>query len=164
MSGAGAGRKMSLLFICTGNCCRSQMAEAIARQVAGDRFEVFSCGSDPAGFVHPLSLGALETMGIDTSGLESKSWDVFLNRNIDIAITVCDSANQTCPVFPGGGFKAHWPLPDPSFMDGTYEEREEFALRIAERIKLKVQRLAALDFKGTKRKNLQHELDLLADL
>ncbi len=156
--------RRTLLFICTGNCCRSQMAEAIARQVASDDFDVFSCGADPAGFVHPVALRALELMGISAVGLESKGWEQFLHRNIDIAITVCDSAHSVCPSFPGGGYKAHWPLVDPSFLPGSDDERIAYACRLAERLKLKIERLAAIDLDNLGREAIEQELDALADL
>ncbi|MCA9252344.1 MAG: arsenate reductase ArsC [Phycisphaerales bacterium] len=156
--------KPKVLFVCTGNCCRSQMAEAIGRSVAGDKFEFLSCGSNPAGFVHPLSLMTLESMGIPTDDLESKSWDQFLEQDIAIAITVCDSAAQTCPVFPGGGVKVHWPLPDPSQFPGDDEEQLEFCKRIAGRIQLKIQRMAAIDRTGLSREQLAAQLSQLQDL
>lgn len=140
------------------------MAEAIGRSVAGDKFEFLSCGSNPAGFVHPLSLMTLESMGIPTDDLESKSWDQFLEQDIAIAITVCDSAAQTCPVFPGGGVKVHWPLPDPSQFPGDDEEQLEFCKRIAGRIQLKIQRMAAIDRTGLSREQLAAQLSQLQDL
>lgn len=140
------------------------MAEAIGRSVAGDKFEFLSCGSNPAGFVHPLSLMTLESMGISTDGLESKSWDQFLEQDIAIAITVCDSAAQTCPVFPGGGVKVHWPLPDPSQYPGDDEEQLEFCKRIAGRIQLKIQRMAAIDRADLSREQLAAQLSQLQDL
>lgn len=156
--------KPKVLFVCTGNCCRSQMAEAIGRSVAGDQFEFLSCGSHPAGFVHPLSLMTLESMGIPTEDLESKSWDAFLDQDIAIAITVCDSAAQTCPVFPGGGIKVHWPLEDPSQYPGDEEEQLDFCKRIAARIKLKIERMGKVHSRGLIPTELKAELTLLADL
>ncbi len=140
------------------------MAEAIGRSVAGDKFEFLSCGSNPAGFVHPLSLMTLESMGISTDGLESKNWDQFLEQDIAIAITVCDSAAQTCPVFPGGGVKVHWPLPDPSQYPGDDEEQLEFCKRIASRIQLKIQRMAAIDRAELTNEQLAERLTQLQDL
>ncbi len=140
------------------------MAEAIGRSVAGDQFEFLSCGSHPAGFVHPLSLMTLESMGIPTDDLESKSWDQFLEQDIAIAITVCDSAAQTCPVFPGGGVKVNWPLPDPSQFPGDEEEQLEFCKRIAGRIKLKIERMMAIDRASLSNEALAAQLDELTDL
>ena len=140
------------------------MAEAIGRSVAGDQFEFLSCGSSPAGFVHPLSLDTLESMGIPTDDLESKSWDEFLEQDIAIAITVCDAAAQTCPNFPGGGVKVHWPLPDPSQFPGDEEEQLDFCKRIANRIKLKIERMTTIYEDKNVAENLQEELGKLADL
>ena len=157
-------RKHVLLFVCTGNCCRSQMAEAIARHVAGRQFDVHSCGAAPAGFVHPLALAALDALGVSAEGLESKSWDVYLDKPIDIAISVCEDAAAICPVFPGDGVKVAWPMPDPSFTPGTDEERLEFAIRVASRLKLKIERLAALDLHSIGPDELRKELDHLSDI
>ncbi|GJM25725.1 MAG: low molecular weight phosphatase [Phycisphaerae bacterium] len=140
------------------------MAEAIGRSVAGDQFEFLSCGSNPAGFVHPLSLDTLKSMDIPTGDLESKSWDKFLEQDIAIAITVCDSAAQTCPVFPGGGVKVHWPLPDPSQYPGDEEEQLEFCKRIAARIQLKIERMAAIDRASLSTEELTTQLAQLRDL
>ena len=156
--------KRTVLFVCTGNCCRSQMAEAICRHVAGDRFDVYSCGAAPAGFVHPLAMATLEAMNVSTEGLESKSWDEFLERDIDVTIAVCEAAGVVCPVFPGGGVKVDWPLPDPSFLPGTEEERFEYCLRVAGRLKLKIERMAALDLGALTSDQLKYELELLQDL
>lgn len=158
------GRKRRILFVCTGNACRSQMAEAICRHVAGDRFEALSCGSNPAGFVHPLALATLETMRISTEGLESKSWSLFANQPIDVAITVCAEADLTCPVFPGGGVKVSWPMPDPSFLPAPDEERREFALRVAERLRLKLMHMAHLHFDHLGPDQLREALEQLRDL
>jgi arsenate reductase len=157
-------RKPRILFVCTGNACRSQMAEAICRHVAGNRFEALSCGSNPAGYVHPLALDTLERMGIDSSGLESKGWDRFLTEPIDAAITVCAEADLSCPVFPGGGVKVSWPMPDPSFLPAPDAERREFALRVAERLRLKVMHMANLDFDRLSNRELQEALEQLRDL
>ncbi|MCB9850680.1 MAG: arsenate reductase ArsC [Phycisphaerales bacterium] len=156
--------KRTVLFVCTGNACRSQMAEAICRHVAGGKFDVHSCGSHPAGYIHPLALATMAAMGISTEGQESKSWEPFLNRDIDVVVTVCDAADAVCPAFPGGGVKVHWPMPDPSFLPGTDDERHEFCYRVAERLRLKIERMAALDFDALSRDELKAQLDLLTDL
>ena len=93
--------KTKTLILCTGNSCRSHMAEGILRHVAGDLFEVFSAGSKPAGYVHPLAIEVLNEIGIDISGHRSKHLDEFLNAGIETVITVCDHANESCPIFPG---------------------------------------------------------------
>lgn len=105
--------KPKVLILCTGNSCRSHMAEGILRHVAGDLFEVHSAGSKPAGYVHPLAVEALREIGIDISGHESKHLDRFLDAGVQVVITVCDNANESCPVFPGKVSRHHWGFEDP---------------------------------------------------
>lgn len=105
--------KRKILVLCTGNSCRSHMAEGILRNAAGDLFEVFSAGSNPAGYVHPKAIEVLEEIGIDISGHTSKHLDPFLEAGIDTVITVCDDANEACPVFPGKVNRYHWGFEDP---------------------------------------------------
>ena len=156
--------KRTVLFLCTGNCCRSPLAEAILRHVAGDRFEVLSAGSAPTGFIHPLTLATLAAMGISADGLESKSWREYTGRHVDLVITVCDQAAQeTCPVYPGSGLKVHWPLPDPSFYPGDAGDKLRLCRLIAERLMFKAERLSRLDFESGPGR-LQPDLDALADL
>lgn len=102
-----------VLILCTGNSCRSHMAEGILRHAAGDLFEVFSAGSKPAGYVHPLAIEALREIGIDISGHHSKHLDQFLGAGIDVVITVCDHAKDACPIFPGQVRRHHWGFEDP---------------------------------------------------
>jgi arsenate reductase len=118
---AGAER-IRVLFVCTGNSARSIMAEALLRQHGGDRFEVFSAGTDPRG-VNPLTLHVLREAGIDPSGARSKSVDEFIGQPFDYVITVCDQARQSCPVFPGAHESTHWGYEDPAEATGTEEER-----------------------------------------
>jgi arsenate reductase len=122
-------RKHHVLFLCTGNCCRSQMAEAILAHLDADRFVAHSAGSDPAGFVHWLAEDALERLGIPLhKNAWSKSWDEFEHQPMDLVITVCDAAAGVCPAWLKSGRVVHWPLPDPSFVEGTDEDRLEAAL------------------------------------
>ncbi len=129
-------RRLRVLFICTGNACRSPMAEAILRHVAGGRFEAFSAGSNPAGFVSALAIEALHRLGISAEGLRSKSWHEFADAELDIVITLCDNAaSMPCPVWPGAPVQVHWPLPDPTFHDGTPDERLQVAVAVAETLR-----------------------------
>ncbi len=105
--------KPKVLILCTGNSCRSHMAEGILRRAAGDLLEVFSAGSNPAGCVHPNAIAALREIGIDISTHTSKHLDPFLNAGIDTVITVCGHANDACPVFPGKVHRYHWGFEDP---------------------------------------------------
>ncbi len=111
-----------VLFVCTGNSARSIMAEASLRRRGGDRFEVFSAGTDPRG-VNPLTLRVLDDAGIDASGARSKSVTEFLGQPFDYVITVCDQAREACPVFPGAHESLHWGYEDPAAAKGTEEER-----------------------------------------
>ena len=95
----GVRMKKKVLFLCTHNSCRSQMAEGLLRDMAGDKFEVYSAGVEPTS-VHPLAKKVLQEIGIDISGQQSKSVDEFLDKEFDYVITVCDNARQTCPFFP----------------------------------------------------------------
>ncbi len=106
-------KKAKVLILCTGNSCRSHMAEGILRQAADDLFEVYSAGSKPAGYVHPKAVEALAEIGIDISGHTSKHLDRYLDGSIDTVITVCDNANESCPVFPGEVTRHHWGFEDP---------------------------------------------------
>jgi len=111
-----------LLFLCTHNSARSQMAEGFLRARAGDRFEVASAGTE-ATRVHPFAIRAMAEVGIDLSGHVSKTLDRFLGQPWDYVITVCDSANERCPVFPASTTRVHWSFDDPSRAAGTEEER-----------------------------------------
>ena len=114
--------KPRILILCTGNSCRSHMAEGILRAAAGDILEVCSAGSDPAGYVHPQAIAALGEIGIDPSGHTSKHMNDFLDREVETVITVCGNADQACPVFPGQVNRHHWPFNDPAKATGTAEE------------------------------------------
>lgn len=109
-----------ILFICTGNCCRSLIAEAMTNHLGQGKFDAYSAGSSPTGFAHPKALEILENAQMDTRSLSSKSWDMFAGQNFDMVVTVCDSAAQeTCPVFHGTYQQRHWSLPDPAAVTGS---------------------------------------------
>jgi len=114
-------RKKKVLFVCTGNSCRSQMAEGIMRDLAGNAFEVFSAGSHPSR-VHPMSIAILAEWGINISHHTSDSIDQYLDNEIDIVITVCDNANEICPIFPGDVKRIHWSIDDPFHGWGDEEQ------------------------------------------
>ena len=128
-------RKKQVLFLCTGNSCRSHMAEGILRQAAGDLFEVHSAGSKPAGYVHPKAIEVMGEIGIDLSGHESKSIDRFLDGGIDTVITVCGRADQACPAFPGKVRRYHWGFEDPAHAQGSEEEVTEVFRRVRDQIR-----------------------------
>ena len=118
-------RMIRILVICTGNSCRSQIAEGLMRQLGGDSVEVHSAGTHPAGMIHPMAIETMKERGIDISTQRSKSISEFDDLPFDYAITVCDDAKQECPFFPGAKHHLHWSTPDPSFVPGTSEKRKE---------------------------------------
>jgi arsenate reductase (thioredoxin) len=115
--------KPSVLILCTGNSCRSHLAEGLLRLAAGDIFTVHSAGSKPAGYVHPLAIRVMQEIGIDISGHRSKSMSEFLATPIETVITVCGKADQACPIFPGQVNRHHWPFEDPAHATGSEEEQ-----------------------------------------
>ena len=112
-----------ILVLCTGNSCRSHLAEGLLQQALGPGYVVASAGSHPAGYVHPLALRAMAEIGIDLSGHVSKHLDEFLTREVETVITVCGNADQVCPVFPGQRNRHHFPFPDPAHAAGTEDEQ-----------------------------------------
>jgi len=114
--------KKRVLFLCTHNSARSQMAEGLLRAMAGDRFEVLSAGTEKTR-VHPLAVEAMREAGIDISGHTSKTIRELDSGPFDVVITVCDRANESCPLFPGGTQRLHWSFDDPSPATGTAEQR-----------------------------------------
>lgn len=127
--------KPRVLILCTGNSCRSHMAEGILRAAAGDILEVHSAGSDPAGYVHPKAVAVLSEIGIDISAHASKHMNEFLDRDIETVITVCGNADQACPVFPGQVNRHHWPFDDPAHTTGSDEEVTEMFRRVRDEIR-----------------------------
>jgi arsenate reductase (thioredoxin) len=115
-------KKRRVLFLCTHNSARSQMAEGHLRELAGDRFEAFSAGTE-ATRVRPLAVRAMAEQGIDISHQESKTLDRYLSEPFDLVVTVCDQAAEACPIFPGAKQRLHWSFPDPSQATGPEEER-----------------------------------------
>jgi len=130
--------KKRVLILCTGNSCRSQMAEGFLRHMAGDRFEVFSAGVKPIQ-VNPLAIKAMAEAGVDISKHRSKSAMEFIGQQFDYIITVCDNAKQTCPVFPGKHEKIHWDLEDPAEARGSEEERLVVFRKIRDEIRKKIE-------------------------
>jgi arsenate reductase len=113
----------SVLVLCTGNSCRSVMAEALVNHLGAGQIEAVSAGSNPAGYVHPKSLETLQRHGITLPEPRSKSWDEFAQQHFDYVITVCDeAANETCPAFLGQYQKLHWSTPDPAKAEGSEKE------------------------------------------
>jgi len=111
-----------VLFLCTHNSARSQMAEGLLRHLGGDRFEVHSAGTE-ATRVRPLAIKAMNELGIDISTQRSKTLDPYVDQRFDYVITVCDDANESCPIFPNATHRLHWSIPDPSKATGTETEQ-----------------------------------------
>ena len=114
--------KTRVLFLCTHNSARSQMAEGLLRHMSGDRFEVMSAGTE-ATHVRPLAIQAMGEVGVDISAQESETLGRYLREPFDYVITVCDDANEACPFFPGAANRLHWSFEDPSKAEGSEEER-----------------------------------------
>ena len=124
-----------VLILCTGNSCRSHLAEGILRAASQGRFEVASAGSNPAGYVHPLAIKAMQEIDIDIASHHSKHLDEFLDRDVETVITVCGNADQACPTFPGQLNRHHWPFDDPAHATGTEEEQLAVFRRVRDEIK-----------------------------
>lgn len=127
--------KPTVLILCTGNSCRSHLAEGILRAAAGEILNVQSAGSKPAGYVHPLAIQVMKEIGIDISGHHSKHMDEFLKQPVETVITVCGSADQACPMFPGQVNRYHWGFDDPAHASGTDAEKLAVFRRVRDEIK-----------------------------
>ncbi|MCA9057739.1 MAG: arsenate reductase ArsC, partial [Planctomycetaceae bacterium] len=128
---------------CTGNSCRSQMAEGLLRHLCGDRFEACSAGARPAGYVHPMAIDAMAELGIDISGQTSKSINEFLppaDTVPDVIIGVCSTADENCPIFPGKVERWQWPFDDPYHAVGDEEFRKQEFRRVRDEIRARIER------------------------
>jgi arsenate reductase len=128
--------KKKVLILCTGNSCRSHMAEALLRAAAGDLFEVYSAGSKPKGEVHPCAIKVIEELNISMAGHRSEHLDLYLNCGINTVITVCGNADQACPSFPGQVSRYHWGFEDPPHAQAPGESEIDAFRRIRDEIKL----------------------------
>jgi arsenate reductase (thioredoxin) len=138
MADQSAGDRRRVLFLCTHNSARSQMAEGLLRDMAGDRFEAFSAGTE-ATRVRPEAISVMAEMGVDISAQESETLDRYLGETLDLVITVCDDANESCPVFPGARERLHWSFPDPSKAAGGYDERLLAFRNVRDRIRARIE-------------------------
>lgn len=135
----GKRDRKKVLFLCTGNSCRSQMAEALLNRMGRGRFLAFSAGSRPAGSVHPLAMRALREAGCPVEGLRSKSLEEFRGRRFETVITVCDRAREACPAWPGAGM-LHWSLEDPAEAPGSDEERSAVFRKVIRELESRLRR------------------------
>ncbi|MDB5081625.1 MAG: Protein-tyrosine phosphatase, low molecular weight [Chloroflexi bacterium] len=129
---------MRVLFLCTHNSARSQMAEGLLRELGKGKFEAFSAGTE-ATHVRPLAIEAMQELGIDISGQRSKVLTEYLNQPFDYVITVCDQANESCPVFPGAANRLHWSFPDPSRATGMHAEQLAVYRQVREAIRARIE-------------------------
>ena len=133
-----------VLVLCTGNSCRSIMAEALINHLGKGRFQAWSAGSHPVGYVHPGSIATLKRHGVDPGEPHSKSWDEWTNHPFDLIITVCDqAAGEACPLFPGNPRKLHWSIPDPGRVVGNEAEVEAAFNQTFSLLKKHIQHLLA---------------------
>jgi arsenate reductase len=130
-------KKDRVLFLCTGNSARSQMAEAIVNHDLGETWQAFSAGTQPAGYVHPLAIKALAEIGIEHQGV-SKSTDAFRGQDFDVVITVCDDAAENCPVWLGKGQRVHIGFPDPAEAEGSETQQMAFFRQVRDDIRSKI--------------------------
>ena len=127
--------RRKVLFLCTGNSCRSQMAEGLVNHYLSEEWRAYSAGTDPAGYVHPLAVRVMSELDIDISRQRSKSTDEFRERKLDSVVTVCDDAAQNCPVWLGSGRKVHIGFEDPARATGSDEERLAVFRRVRDEIR-----------------------------
>ena len=125
----------AVLILCTGNSCRSQIAEGVLRAIAGDILDVHSAGSKPAAHVHPLAIQVMKEIGIDISAQRSKHLNDFLGKSIETVVTVCGTADQACPMFPGQVNRHHWGFDDPAHATGTDEDKLMVFRRVRDEIR-----------------------------
>jgi arsenate reductase (thioredoxin) len=135
--------KERVLILCTGNSARSQMAEGLLRHRAGERYEVFSAGTQPSQ-VRPEAIAVMREVGIDISGHRSKSVDEFVSQPFECVITVCDNAKESCPVFPGTAKRIHWSFEDPAAVQGREDERNAAFRRIRDQIRERIETFVAV--------------------
>lgn len=129
-----------ILVLCTGNSCRSILAECLINHLGKGRFQADSAGSHPVGWVHPMAIATLDQHGLATAGLRSKSWSEFLSDDIDLVLTVCDAAAaEVCPIFPGQPAKLHWSIPDPAKATGTDAEVRQAFEAVFQQLKQRIE-------------------------
>jgi len=132
-----------VLILCTGNSCRSQMAEELWNMLGRGEWEAHSAGSKPAGYVHPLAIRAMGELDADLSAHRSKSLDEFAGQPFDLVVTVCDNARESCPVFPGAAETLHWPFDDPADATGSDDEKMTTFRRVRDEIRDRIRTFLA---------------------
>lgn len=153
---------LSVLFVCTGNSCRSILAEGLLAHHGGKRVQAYSAGSNPAGFVHPLAIETLANRDIELPNARSKSWDEFEGQALDCVLTVCGAAaGEACPLFTGPALRAHWGVPDPAAFEGDEPTRHAYFEEVCDRLEAAVQALVALPLERLEAEELQQQLDAI---
>ncbi len=151
---------LNILILCTGNSCRSILGEALINHLCGNRFRAFSAGSHPTGQVNANALASLTRHGLPTDGYSSKSWDVFTEGQIDIMISVCDSAaGESCPVYLGKAVRGHWGLPDPAHVTGSPEVIEAAFEATYQALEKRIEQLLALPVESLSKQELTEALN-----
>ncbi|MEQ1621757.1 MAG: arsenate reductase ArsC [Methylococcales bacterium] len=151
---------INILILCTGNSCRSILGEALINHLGKGRFRAFSAGSHPTGQVNANALATLARHGLATDGYSSKSWDVFTEGQIDIMISVCDSAaGESCPVYLGKAVRGHWGLPDPAHVSGSAEVIEAAFEATYQALKKRIAQLLALPVESLSKQELTEALN-----
>jgi arsenate reductase (thioredoxin) len=130
--------RKSVLFLCTGNSCRSQMAEGLVNHFLASGWQAYSAGTRPSGYVHPLAIEAMAELGIDISAGQSKSTDTFRQAEFDVVVTVCDNAAEDCPLWLGPGRVVHISFPDPAVATGSHEEKMAIFRQVRDDIRSQV--------------------------
>lgn len=160
---SGEIRIFNVLFLCTGNSCRSIMAEAYLNFAGQGRFKAFSAGSHPKGAVHPMALETLRVAGVPTRGLTSKGWEGFEEPGapeLDCVVTTCDSAaSEVCPIWPGQPMNAHWPFPDPDAFEGSETETRAYFLDVFRQIRTRIDIFMNLPMASLDKLALKKRLD-----
>ena len=136
--------KKKVLFLCTGNSCRSQMAEGWLRHLAGDQFDVVSAGTHPVG-LNPYAVEVMQEVNVDISNHASERVDPYLEQRFDYVITVCDRAQENCPIFPGASSMLHWSFDDPAKAKGTFEQQIDVFRKIRDEIAERIRRFIKED-------------------
>jgi len=156
---------MNLLFLCTGNSCRSILSEALFNARAPEGFSACSAGSQPSGKVHPLSLITLQSLNISTEDLWSKNMQDCEQFNPEVVVTVCSSAaEEPCPLYLGGAIKVHWGLEDPSHLDCEEEEKMQAFMQTVEHIQRRFNVFFALDLRNLSKNELIFELNKIGEI
>lgn len=153
-------RPLNVLVLCTGNSCRSVLGEALFNHLGAGRFRAFSAGSHPVGRINANALATLARHGLPTEGYRSQSWDEFEDADIDIMISVCDSAaGEACPVYLGKAVRGHWGLPDPAHVEGSAEEVEAAFEATYAALERRIHQLLALPVESLSRNELAEALN-----